>query len=369
MVGVLAVLAVVAAELGMRAWLAERSPAAGAEWIWVEGRLPLYTGPRAFYAYRDFELGEASPEAELRALADGEYLVYLDGHRIGSNVYRPDAAMDRYRVGDLLEPGRHRLAVELRSGRGAGGLLLALVDPGSGRTLVATDPSWRTFSHYHPGVLEGWLPMSAGTSALSWGPPPTGRWGWVELGPVWPRFAEVAGDLWTRRARLPERQSSAAPGREAWQPVTVTQDDPGGLGPVSRFDWGEEVTGYLVVEQASVLGLPVGLGYLDVDLEPGVRPSLAMPADVEIVFLPGAALWRDAVPRRLRTLRILGLPALRRVWIEPVPEERLTELPEPPPPTPPGVFGLDPPPSRTPVEDEVRRELERVPGVTGGEGF
>lgn len=362
-----------AAERGVRAWLAHQSPGAGAEWIWVEGRLPQYTGPRAFTAYRDFELPEASGEVELRVLADEEYLVYLDGRRIGSNVYRPGAPMDRYRVGDLLGPGRHRLAVELRSGRGAGGLLLALVDSETGRTLLATDSSWSTFAHYHPGVLEGWWPMSEGVPALSWGPPPTGRWGWVELGPWRPRFDDVAGDLWSRRARLPVRQSSAAPGREAWELVTAMEvgSSGGSLGPVSRFDWGEEVTGYLVVEQDDPLGLPVGLGYLDVDVdpEPGARPAMAVPADVEVIFLPGAPLWRDAVPRSFRTLRLLGLPSVRRVWVEPVPKETLAALPEPPPAVPPGVLGLQPPPLRTPVEDEVRRELERVPGVTGGEGF
>lgn len=374
LLGLVAVLLAVAAERGVRAWLAHGSPSAGAEWIWVEGRLPRYTGPRAFYVYRDFELAEAAPATELRVAADEEYLVYLDGRRIGSNVYRPEVALDRYRVGDLLEPGRHRLAVELRSTRGAGGLLLALVDPETGETLLATDESWRAFDHYHPGVLEAWLPMSEGEPVISWGPPPTGRWGRVDLGPVRPRFDEVAGDLWTRRIQLPERRSSAAPGREGWEPVTVesaADPEPGPPAPVSRFDWGEEVTGYLVVEQKSALGLPVGLGYLDLeaDLEPGVLPFMAMPADVEIVFLPGASLWRDVVPRRFRTLRLLGLSALQGVWVEPVPEEALAELPEAPPPVPPGVFGLRPPPLRTPVEDEVRRELERFPGVAGGEGF
>lgn len=373
MLGLVGVLAAVAAEHGLRAWWAHGSPAMGAEWIWTEGRLPRYTGPRAFYAYRDFEVSEASPETELRILADEEYLAYLDGRRIGSNVYRAEAPLDRYRVGDLLDPGRHRLAVVLRSGRGAGGLLLSLVDAETERVLLKTDSSWRTLEHFHPGVLEGWLPMSQGAPAVSWGPPPTGRWGRVELGPVHPRFDDVAGDLWSRRALLPQRRASAAPGREGWEPVLGGPDaDAGGLlGPVSRFDWGEEVTGYLVVEQANPLGLPVGLGYvdLDADLASGVRPAMAMPADVEIVFVPGAALWRDAVPRRFRTLRLLGLPALRGVWVEPVPEGALENLPEPPPTVPPGVLGLEPPPLRTPVEDEVRRELERVPGLVGGEGF
>ncbi len=373
LLGLLGVLAAVAAEYGVRAWFAHRSPAPEAEWIWTQGRLPRYTGPRAFYAYRDFEVSVASRETELRILADEEYLVYLDGRRIGSNVYRTDAALDRYRVGDLLGPGRHRLAVELRSGRGAGGLLLTLVDPRTERVLVATDASWRTFEHYHPGVLEGWLPTSQGGPVVSWGRPPTGRWGRVGLGPLRPRFEEVAGDLWSRRARLPERRSSEAPGREGWEPVPAgpAAADDRGLGPVSRFDWGEEVTGYLVVEQVNPLGLPVGLGYLDLDADPApaARATMAMPADVQIVFVPGAALWRDAVPRRFRTLRLLGLPTLRRVWVEPVPEGALEDLPEPPRALPPGVLGLEPPPLRTPVEDEVRRELERVPGLAGGEGF
>ena len=121
---------------GWRHWRDADLPTGDAEWIWAElpDRLPT---PLAFYAVRDFTLdavpgaggGEAAggaaasgvPDpgaAELRLLADEEYVVWLNGQRIGSNRYRPGAPLDVYRVGDLLLPGPNRLIVELRSSRG-----------------------------------------------------------------------------------------------------------------------------------------------------------------------------------------------------------------------------------------------------------
>ena len=79
------VLLLSAAERQVRVRLAESSPASGAEWIWADGRVARYTGPRAFYAVRDVHLDTVPPAAEARVLADEEYLLWINGRRVGSN--------------------------------------------------------------------------------------------------------------------------------------------------------------------------------------------------------------------------------------------------------------------------------------------
>lgn len=347
------VLLLTAAERQVRAGLAGRSPAPGAEWIWADGRVARTTGPRAFYAVTDLHLDAVPSSAEARVLADEEYVLWLNGRRVGSNRYREHAGLDRYQVGDLLLPNGNRIVAEVRSGRGAGGLLLALVGP-EGEPLAATGESWRIFEQFHPGVVEGWVPTDKGAPAVSWGPPPTGRWGRVEPGRSLPRFEEATGDLWRRRILFPERlRARSTDGR--WVPAG---EAPATLGPIAAFDWGRPVTGYLVLEQRAPAGVPVGL----VELAPEEGE------EVEVVFQPGAPLWRDVVPRRFRFARVTGLSGLERAWVEPVDPEVLAELPAPPA-EPPGVFGLDPPPLRTPVQNEVRRELESLPRRSGWEGL
>lgn len=342
----------------LRTLRAVTGPQPVAEWIWTPESLIRYTAPRAFYAVRDFRLGDSVESATLRVVADEEYVLYVNGRRVGSNRYRETAGengthFDLYPVGSLLRRGANRVVVELRSERGAGGLLLALDDDESGRRLLATDRSWRVFDHFHPGILEGWLGLGDGRAAASWGPAPSGRWGKVIDGPVRPVFEQAAGSWLERRPLAPERTSRL--------------DRRAGADSTARFDWGREVYGYLVLEQQSPTGLPVGL--LELSDDPprrGEKGETDFRADASAVFLPGAARWRDTVPRRFRSVRVRGLPALSGAWVEPVGEEWAARLPTPPPAEAEGVFGLEPPPLRSPVEHEVRRQLQSVPRVSGG---
>ena len=71
----------------------------------------------------------------------------------------------------------NRLLVELRSARGAGGLLASLADEATGRQLVGTDGHWRILPRHELGLVRGWSPIRGGARALCWGYPPIGRWG------------------------------------------------------------------------------------------------------------------------------------------------------------------------------------------------
>ena len=360
----------------------------GAQWIWV-AHDRRQAQPLAFYAVRDFALAAPPPRARLLALGDPEYVLYLNGKRVGAGSWRPGAHLDEYDVGPLLRIGGNRLLAELRSAAGGGGFLASLVDEASGRPLLGTDGGWRTFRRHRVGLLRGWLPIDPpavaaavsaagpGEAAVTWGRPPVGRWGRVV--PPWPRplFAELTGE------RQPVPAASTAP--YVPPPATGVRGD----STMVLFDWGRQVTGYLALETGFEPGMDEDLEQPPPDRQ---RTALLWTGDAPpqpagsglgpsgaVVIMPSAHQWLDARLRRFRYALVIGLerPLAARVYaVEPREAARhgLEIAPETPPPgagaagpPPPGhgVFGLAPPRLRTPVEDEVRRKLERLQGVAG----
>jgi hypothetical protein len=331
-------------------------PTGEAEWIWK----PLArseSSPVGFYAVRDFTLDPPPANARLLISADQEYILYLNGRRLGSGRYasgKRGALLDRYEVADRLAPGGNRLLVEVRSGQGTGGLLLALVDGASGRPLLGTDERWRLFRRDHPFLLRGLVPISPklelgeGEDIFSWGLPPMGRWGVPTVGPERPLYPDLVGHL----------PAVAAP-----RPLLLTHSLGRDLPPVPRtvFDFGHEVTGYLHLTLAPDRVQRAGLLFTGIDAVPDpldLRPAGA------IITIPDRHGWEDASPRRLRYVLVVGLqPA--GAEIQPVAEGRAADLAAllPGEERTEGVLGIVPPALRTPVEDEVWRKFERVPGI------
>jgi hypothetical protein len=351
---VAAILVVVAAVVG-EVWRERRGrglPAGAAEWVWVElpERLP---SPVAFYAVRDFSLAEApgggeAAAVELRLLGDEEYVVWVNGQRVGSNRYAPGAPLDVYRVGDLLLAGPNRLAVELRSSRGAGGLLAALVTTGdedgvAPRMLLATDESWRVARRHLPGLVEGWVPVPGEEWARSWGLPPTGRWGMPVAGGVRPRLAAVGEPCDPVAAEVAEGANGGGPGRVI-------------------FDFGREVTGYLRVGRPPDAPLQGPTVSLFAVADRPVRPLTPGSGALPLVTLPGTPAWTDVVPRRFRYAAVVGLEGPLEASVLPVSPHALAALPGSitTEAADPGLLGLARTPRRLPAEDAVRRRLQKA---------
>ncbi|HEX2253513.1 MAG TPA: hypothetical protein VHQ65_09620 [Thermoanaerobaculia bacterium] len=320
-------------------------PTGDAEWIWAD-LPPDRVGPVAFWAVRDFDLEAAPAEAELLALADEEYVLWLNGHRVGSNRYRAGAPLDVYPVAPLLVTGANRLAVEVRSSRGAGGLLAALVLPG-GDAAVVTDRSWHLLPRHHPGIVPAWQPVGAGEGLVSWGRPPVGRWGRPERGPGEGRPRPLAAAAGLPCDPLPAvARRGEAPGRVV-------------------FDFGREVTGYLALirEPAAAAG-PSDAALLLTGAEP-LAPLEHPRQAVPVVTLPGLPVWTDVVPRRFRYAVVSGLPGLAAAQVLPVFPEALGRLPEPRAEglaagersEADGIVGLRPPVRTSPTEEAVRRRV------------
>ncbi len=329
------------AERGLHDWRARSLSSDGARWIWGEGAWEKRALPAAFLAACDFVLPDEPAGARLSILADEEYLVYVNARLIGSNRYRAGAPLDVYEVADLLQPGANRIAVELRSGRGSGGLL-AIVDSGSARHCV-TGPSWRFFRRRAPGVIRGWTPLAGGEAPRVWGLPPTGRWGAPPAARPRPRLDRNVGGrpLLPVAAHALARPSADAPAR------------------VLLYDWGEEVYGFLRIGFEGPAA--PALLYLDRQVpDPRERSS-----DDVMVTLDGESRWRAAAPVRFRYAVIAGEPDVR--WVDVLAAGPALVGVYPPAPAPPGLLGLAPPPLRAPVEDEIRRQLEGFASITGRE--
>src|SRR5262249_10014437 len=132
--------------------------------------------------------------------------------------------------------------------------------------------------------------------------------------------------------------------------------------PRRLFDFGREVTGYLLVDvqpAAEQDGKQIGLLWTG-----GAPPDpLHQRESAGIIVLPGRRTWMDARPRRFRYALVMGLPRTLGARVQEVDPGRAAVLLAPLGSTVPrrGVLGIVPPPLRTPVEDEIWRQLKRAP--------
>ncbi|HEX6899918.1 MAG TPA: hypothetical protein VF789_09400 [Thermoanaerobaculia bacterium] len=340
LLAVLAVFGLALVTQALPAWRTRSLPTGEAQWIWKKTDRRDYQ-PTAFYAVRDFELKSPPARARLLVTADEEYVLTLNGKPVGAGAYRRGAPLDVYEVGPLLLEGGNRLVAELRSDRGTGGFLVSLQDEDDGRPLVVSDEEWRIFPRHELGLVRGWLPAGDGEPAFSWGYPPIGRWGTPEPGRPSPLLFAKKPPLIPAVSALPV---------------------PAGLGPeeVRRpsspvlYDWGRELEGRLTLALPPSKDLGVGLLFV------GNRPPDPLrdePADA-VLIMAGRHDWLDSRARRFRYALLVGIARPVSAAVRP---EALT--PSRPAEDDGRVFGVEGPPLRTPVEDEVWSELQRVPGV------
>ena len=137
----LVLLALVGVESLRTRWMESGQPSGEAEWIWIRGS-DRWSGPRTFYVVRDFDLEAVPDRAVFAAMGDEEYVLYLNGQRVGSNRYTAGAAFDRFEVAPLLRPGRNRIATLLRSTYAHGGFLATLRLDDASEPIVVTDERW-----------------------------------------------------------------------------------------------------------------------------------------------------------------------------------------------------------------------------------
>ncbi len=331
------------ASRSVRAWRAEQTATRAAEWI-SAGDARRERSPNGYWLARDFTIEALPTSARLLALGDPEYVLWLNGRRVGSGAYAEGSALDAFEVAGLLQPGVNRLAVEVRSDRGPSGFLASLDDlsqPES-RPLVVSDASWRVFRRFESTLLTGQRALEGGAPAYSWSRPPIGRWGEPLVGPLLPPFEAAVEAL-----------------------VRGTPSAPDAKTPPHHFvfHWDASHTGYLTIQFATREAPQLALLRFYAS-EPATEGPSSLP--IPVIVLPARQLWLDAVPRTIRSIEVVGDVQVIAAGVAPLaPNAALA--PRPAPKLSRGVWGLSAPPLRSPVEDEVGRQLERLASGGGRE--
>jgi hypothetical protein len=226
-----------------------------------------------------------------------------------------------------------------------------------------------------------------------WGRPPTGRWGVPARGPLRPLYDRVVRPGGTATALVPVRFAVRGPERLSWRRYTglghrFTRRSPAARRPGLLLDFGRPVYGYLGL--GSVWRTPRRAGLLFTGERPfdpltealggpfaaaGRHPAGIFEGGEMVLTLPGRKAWADTVPRRFRYAAVVGMRGLQDAWVEPVTlgEQEARALPEPRSAeaagtggsAEDGLWGIEPPPLRAPVEYEVWRELQRLADLGG----
>lgn len=310
-------------ERGIRVLVArELLPTRGARWIWASGTLDEPRG-LAFFAVQDFELEQEPGEGRVSLLADEEYILWINGRRVGSGRWRPGASLDTYALAGQLAAGWNRIAVELRSSRGAGGLLLALWTEDEEDPRVRSGADWHIFREA-PGVVEGSRPLRDAEPPVVWQVPPTGAWGLPRLAPPSTPYGRLISTPPLEPVRELHRLELA-----------LTPDLP--ARSAVGFDFGEPVSGYLILE-----GLGEGPRRRLLSRGPAAIPN----AEARPVLLAtGQHVWSDSEVRTFRYAWLESEPhavRARVVQIDPALAARRAKRARE---QPTGVFGLRPPES------------------------
>ena len=360
LVASVAALALAGVELAHRA--VAFGPGARADapaWIWRDHDL-RHVQAAGFYAVKEVDLADLPLAAEVSILGDAEYVLTLNGTRIGSNRYGAGATLDRYRVERWLTRGRNRLVVELRSPSGAGGVWFEL--RAAGQQLVRSDLSWTIYDTHWRGLYAR-RPMPAGDRPRLLGRSPLGRWGSPASGPERPAFESALAAAEPLEDESYRISGMAGP----WQTSAGRGRRPPSLGQLVEFDFGVERTGYLQLSyreppsrrseprQSAVL---VAFGQQPIGEPPWAADTLFQP-------ISGAGLYQESTVRRFRYAAVAGLPGIFKAEVLATTEAGWRAL-APAEPSARGVFGVRPPPSSAPVEHEVWRELERTAGFAVG---
>lgn len=343
--------------LGHWVWSALRRDGleASESWIW-SADAPVDDGPDSFVAVRDFELDFEPESAELTVLADEEYWAILNGLSVGAGRYWMGRAPDRYDVLSMVARGPNRLTVELRSKRGIGGLVAVLRARGEGREVeIPTDDRWRIVRHHVPALMHAEEPLEESALPRIWGRPPLGRWG--TLPP--PVSIPVLDEVRSSETPIDPHRYRVGPRVRGWRRYQKQLHAPEPLGPWVTLDWGQEVYGYVSLGLTDGDGVE---GLLWTSLEE-IDPEVA-PWATAVLGVPGRTWWTDVEPRRFRYVYVLGVDTLTLAEAYPVDPAMAERLPAGPV-APSGVWGLAPPTLTSPVEDEVRRDLQGVPSIAG----
>lgn len=312
------------AERGGR-WLRSRYglPTQGAQWIWVADAARA-AKPVAVWAVRDVDVGDRRPAyARLLITADEEYLAWVNGRLVGAGTYVARAPMDELILDGVLDAGWNRVVIELRSVRGAGGLLASLevgdaAQQGQRSQVLRTDENWRIYRERREGLLEGWSAADGGKPPVVWQVPPTGRWPAPaevqEVPPLYERLGTARS-----AARIVSLHAPCAPSCTGGQGEAGGEEE-GGEEPLDTaflIDFAEAGVGFLELDMKAPAehSYQVRLGDRLADLY-GERALL-----LSSIPFAGSSVWRASHALPFRYALVQGVESVSAARFLPVHEE------------------------------------------------
>ena len=336
-------------------WFGRLRAAAAPERLWIWTSDPARrTEPLAFLAARDFEISAMPASARLSVIGDPEYVVWINGERIGSGEYAAGAPFDVFEVAPRLRSGRNRVMLDLRSATGSGAFSLRIEDE-RGRALVASDDGWFVYRREWPGLLRG-DELHPSERAVVLGASPLGRWGSPPLGPLKPSFLDAFD---------PRRVLGAVSYRQGetgtWRRFRPHRRRGPELGGRVEFDFGRPVRGYLHL-RAETKRPRAGL----VRFRERPDGDGRWQPDAIAVTIPRRGYWQDPTPRSFRYVEVVGLEEVNWAAVMPVTAAAWAALGAPPVTS--GLLGIRPDPVRVPVVDEIWKRWETAPPVAGEAG-
>lgn len=301
-------------------------------WIWDSDWPADPVRAHAFTVEREFEVPEVPKTARLLISADEEYQLEINGEWVGAGQYRSGTSWDLYRVAPHLRVGKNQLKIGLRSSRGVGGLLLCLQARLGQTCWVASDRDWRVTP------LDG----RPDRPVEAWGAAPIANWPLPQG--VQPRHR--ADECFLRHRPVEAKRSVPIEDRRIVLPA------------------GEE----LFLPVFSVRWGPRALGLIEVDVDPALRNlgvlaygrnrGRSAPREQleTLITEPGQSTYRSAAARQLRFVEVDGLQSVPGGRYHPL-HDRCTDWVFEEAAPREGLFGLEIPPSRSPVEYELRGDL------------
>ncbi|MEO8378876.1 MAG: hypothetical protein ABI779_04350 [Acidobacteriota bacterium] len=152
---------------------------ASALWIWA--RHPMSSNqPVAFFAARDLDLPANRVFTRIKLLGDPEYTLFVNGREVAGRLVGQVRTLDVYDVSDLVQTGRNRIVVAVRSPKGVGGLLVAIDLAPEIENWVVSDGRWKIYREWDPLLLQYEVAGHWEAPAII-GAPPVGSWNFMEI--------------------------------------------------------------------------------------------------------------------------------------------------------------------------------------------
>ena len=152
-----------------------RNVTGDASWIWLEVE-PDREAPAVILVTRNVSVPAQREYFRIKVAGDPEYVLYLNGRRIGSGGAPETGEIDLYEIDDGIVDGLNRIVIAGRSSTGYGGLIASIDFGPFKQNMLVTNEEWTVYQQWSPTLLHHDAPSLNPSRPWKLGKPPDGRW-------------------------------------------------------------------------------------------------------------------------------------------------------------------------------------------------